>query len=411
MPTSISKTFPALRARMGDRWYYATTMTFAEAAKWIHPIGESHEPVELKNWLQRNVREERIAQISTYLRTRPQRFFNSVVVGIYGGEPEWLPVTIENAGRVQEIELGERQSTAYGIISISGNEHIFAIDGQHRIEGIRESLKQGEELAQEELSVIFVSHKLDDEGRERTRRLFTTLNKYARPVSQAEQIALNDDDSFAIVTRRLIDEQPGLSSHFIPLNQAANLLPGDEIGITTVIGLYEVVKAIALPARSRDKKALEEGPSDPERVEEIYSLAVRFWEALKDNIPPLYEAMTSDPSDKIAGKYRTQDGGNLLFRPAGLSTFSKATRVMIDRGETIANAVALLSSTSLELNDEPWRGVLWNPATKTMILKYRKLSMNLLLRSAGQAPSPQRYDTTFEYRRALGSPDAELPLA
>jgi len=44
------------------------------------------------------------------------------------------------------------------------------------------------------------------------RRIVTTLNKYARPVSQAGLIALNDDDAFAIVTRRLIDEVPGTGS-------------------------------------------------------------------------------------------------------------------------------------------------------------------------------------------------------
>jgi DNA sulfur modification protein DndB len=78
---------------MGDRWYYITTMTFAEVAKWVRPVNEIHERAEFKTWLQRQVKEERRGQIAEYLRVRPQRFFNAVVVGIYGGEPEWLPVT------------------------------------------------------------------------------------------------------------------------------------------------------------------------------------------------------------------------------------------------------------------------------------------------------------------------------
>jgi DNA sulfur modification protein DndB len=190
--TEPAKTFPGLRARMGERWYYVTTMTFADVARWVRPVDEIHERAEFKTWLQRLVKEQRKVQIAEYLRIKPQRFFNAVVVGIYGGEPEWLPVTVDNTRKLEDVELGERQATAYGVISISGNEEIFAIDGQHRVEGIREALKAGEDLAEEELTVIFVAHKTTDEGRERTRRLFTTLNKYAKPVSQGELTNIRD---------------------------------------------------------------------------------------------------------------------------------------------------------------------------------------------------------------------------
>jgi len=91
------------------------------------------------------------------------------------------------------------------------------------------------------------SHKSTDEGRERTRRLFTTLNKYAKPVSPAELIALNDDDAFAIVTRRLIESYTGLQSEFVPLAPTANIPTGNLSCITTVIALYELVRTITVP--------------------------------------------------------------------------------------------------------------------------------------------------------------------
>ncbi len=220
-----SNLFPALRAKMGDRWYYVTTMTFGEVARWIKPVDQIHERKELKTWIQRILRPERKEEIATYLVSQGQRFFNAVVAGIYGGEPEWFPIEVGESVTLKEIKLSERQTEAFGFLRLSGSEDIFAIDGQHRVEGIREALQKNGTLKDEELTVIFVSHKSTDAGRERTRRLFTTLNKYAKPVSPAELIALNDDDTFAIVTRRLIESYKGLQSEFVPLTPTANISP------------------------------------------------------------------------------------------------------------------------------------------------------------------------------------------
>ena len=51
--------FPSLRAKMGDRWYYVTTLTLDEVAQWIKPVDQIHERKELKTWIQRELRPER----------------------------------------------------------------------------------------------------------------------------------------------------------------------------------------------------------------------------------------------------------------------------------------------------------------------------------------------------------------
>ena len=70
-------------------------------------------------------------------------------------------------------------------------------------------MRENNELKREEVSVIFVSH------RNRSRRngtnatpVFTTLNRYAKPVKKSEIISLDEDDTIAIVTRKLVDEHP-----------------------------------------------------------------------------------------------------------------------------------------------------------------------------------------------------------
>jgi DNA sulfur modification protein DndB len=249
------------------------------------------------------------------------------------------------------------QATAYGVISISGKEEIFAIDGQHRVEGIREALKAGEDLAGEELTVIFVAHKTTDEGRERTRRLFTTLNKYAKPVSQAELIALNDDDTFAVVTRRLIDEYPGLNVDLVPLNPTANLAPGDKHSLTSVITLYKLVRTLTLPSGKAERRILEEGPLEPQRAEAVFATLVEYWDALKKRVPEIAAVCAAKPSQDVAGKYRTDEGGHLLLRPAGQEYFAKAVRILMDRGTALRTAVSTLAKLPMTHGEAPWRGV------------------------------------------------------
>ncbi len=394
---------------MGDRWYYVTTLTFAEVVKWFKQVDQIHDRQELKTWIQRLLRPERRTEIAAYLLKQNQRFFNAIVAGIYRGEPEWFPVEVNESVTLKDVKLGERQATAFGLLRISGNEDIFAIDGQHRVEGIREALSQGNGLAAEEQTVIFVAHKSSNEGRERTRRLFTTLNKFAKPVSKAEQIALNDDDTFAIVTRRLIDNYPGLNGEFVPLSPTANIPQGNNRCVTTVIALYDLVRTIALPTGSRERKKLELGPPNFQRVAEVYEMTVIFWDALKEHIRTIRRVLSSKPEKEMAGRFRTEAGGHVLFRPVGMQSFAKAVRVMVDRGEKVEKAVARLSIIPLQLTDEPWVGVLWNDSTKTMILKHARLAVNLFLHMVGEEPTPRTFDVLERYREALGVPEKALP--
>ena len=395
---------------MGDRWYYVTTLTLDQVARCIKPVDSIHERKELKTWIQRQLRPERKEAIATYLLNQEQRFFNAVVAGIYGGEPKWFPLEVGKSITLKEINLLERQSTAFGLLSLSGNEDIFAIDGQHRVEGIKEALLGSESLKDDELTVIFVAHKSTDKGRERTRRLFTTLNKYAKPVSQAELIALNDDDTFAIVTRRLIESYPGLRSEFVPLAPTANIPVANQTCITTVIALYDLVKTISVSAAKRgERKRLETGPPNSDRVEEIHGLVTLFWDALKKHVPPIRRVCQSSPHKNLALKYRSGSGGHLLFRPAGLQAFARAVRTMVDSGGTIQDAVETLSEVPLQLTSKPWVGVLWNPSAKTMIVKHKRLVLNLFLHMVGEQPSPKNFDLLAQYRRATGLETARLP--
>lgn len=401
--------FPCLRSRMGDWWYYVTTMTFDEVNSWVMKVDDIHERRELKTWIQRELRPERLKQISDYLKSQKQHFFNAIVVGIYRGEPEWYPIKVGRNLAMPTLRPSERSREAFGFLYLSGEEEIFAIDGQHRVEGIRSAITHKSSLAADQQCVIFVAHSETDRGRARTRRLFSTLNKYARPVSKGELVALSEDDTFAIVTRKVIDEYKYLSIGFVPLTKTANISSNDIQCITTVLGLYDLILTISLPPRSREKHQLKIGPPHESRVQRIYSLACQFWDLLRKSVPEIKAVTDSDPKKGLATKYRRRDGGHLLFRPVGMKAFAKATRTLMDRDKTIDDAVALLSKTILDLDTPPWSGVLWNEVAHRIINKNGKLAHNLFLYMVRQPLEPNNYDLLSEYRRALDSRDADLP--
>jgi DNA sulfur modification protein DndB len=279
---------------------------------------------------------------------------------------------------------------------------MFAVDGQHRVEGIKEAVRERPGLGAEEQAVIFVAHKTSPEGRQRTRRLFSTLNKYAKPVSQSELVALSEDDAFAIVTRRLIDEHPGLGPEFVPLLPSVNIPLGEKKCLTSVVGLYELTKLVAPPEIRKDKKKHETGPPSSDVVAAIWRESESFWKALQRHVSPIREVCTSDPSLELAGQYRHADGGYLLFRPVGLRAFAKAARVLMDRGESADKAVTRLAKLNLQLDHSLWRDVIWRPETKTVLHKYVRLAQNILLHEAGVKPDSKNYSVLDEYKRITG---------
>ena len=106
--------------------------------------------------------------------------FNAIFVGIYGGEPQWGEIQISKSTlALAPFEVTDDQldnlSRSVGILHFSGEEKLFAIDGQHRVAGVKlalEQIKNKNPLNEDEITVILVGHKTDQTGRERTRSNF-----------------------------------------------------------------------------------------------------------------------------------------------------------------------------------------------------------------------------------------------
>jgi len=150
---------PAIRGLLGDWVYYNSIMSAKQISEWILPdkdIRENKLPDEI---LQRNLKAKE-EQISKYLLTKEQRFFNSIIVGVYNGLPDWVEFDISAKIKELNIKTAKNINESMGLLIFHGDEKMFAIDGQRRVAGIDIANKNDKKkiLKEDNFPVIFLAH-------------------------------------------------------------------------------------------------------------------------------------------------------------------------------------------------------------------------------------------------------------
>lgn len=203
-----SKTFvPAFKAHVGDWEYYLCLMSYAQVAREINFAYQLGGNKDLGTMIQRGI-GDRTAQITEYLLTNDHRFLGSLVIAAWGGHPEYIALEMEDSSDQAVLSGVDRD---FGVLTFDGTHQFFALDGQHRLRAIKDAIMKNPDLGGEDIGVIVVPHFDNDEGRVATRRLFTNINRNAVKTNVQENIALDEDDGYAILTRRLLDDHDFLS--------------------------------------------------------------------------------------------------------------------------------------------------------------------------------------------------------
>jgi DNA sulfur modification protein DndB len=376
---------PALRGLFGDWAYYSCLMSLRELAERVSFAAEIHKSKALSDMIQRELKDGRSSDIAHYLKTNPERFFSSLVVAVYGGDPAWhqLDEIKPQGGDLDLASVSDDAVASLGFLSFTGEEKLFALDGQHRLAGIQEALQADQNIGDDEASVIFVSHRNDIHGLMRTRRLFTTLNKTAKAVTKGEIIALDEADVMAIVVRDLVENHSRFSDKHILISPTANLPTTNNSHLTTIVNLYDVLTILFSKVNAiTPVKDLQFNRPTDEELAGYRQFTIRYFTLLANAIPELKEYFASRKPAEVVKKYRHLDGGNVLFRPVGLTMFAHLTEAAI-KEHTLEKAVALLGKLPTDLSVAPYVDLLWNPSTRTLDLRRQALVRRLLLYALG----------------------------
>jgi DNA sulfur modification protein DndB len=408
---------PALRGAFGDWIYYACLMSLNDVARRVNFATDIHVNKQLSDMIQRELKGKRAKQIEEYLLGEPERFFNSLVIAVYGGRPNWFQVEIKplDAVNVRDPEELRRQiakltpeaSEALGLLRLSGDEVMFALDGQHRLAGIKAALKNNRRLGTELASVLLVAHRTDPAGLRRTRHLFATLNKTAVAISKSETIALDENDAIAIVVRRLVEEHKWFAGQRIAFVAANNVPPTNRESLTTIGNLYDVAKVVLLrniPPNERSR-FLSWRPSDSE-LKSMYEEVVAFFESMAAHFPELAQYFRAQTPVVVAKKYRHKGGGSLIFRPLGLVTLTEVA-IRLGRNIGLKRAIRRAAMLPRELRDKPLRDVLWDPKTGKIVASNRVLVRKIFLYMLGAHGGARKL--LEKYREVTGNPKATLP--
>lgn len=382
-----SHLLPAIRSHVGDWHFYTTTLSFKQIASLIKDPDEIHERKKLSNWIQREINADHALEISNYIQENQQRFLGSLIIGVYDGSPDWASINID--APIDDFNITEEQFNEIegklGFLHLTGNEKLFAIDGQHRVSGIKHVLQSdniNEDLNNESVTAIFVGHDTSsDQGILRTRRLFTTLNKKARPVSKAATIALDEDNGFAVVTRKIIDKFWLFEDNrnHITYTSTGSIPANSETLITSVVGLYEITKDLH---QSSGKKKFESVRPNDAEIEQFIQECINFFEALLDKVDGFKKVFVDH--SRTANEYRSEENNHLLFRPVGQRAFARAAQILISRGRTLEESIDALLQINLELDSQEWHHILWNPINNNMITNQLVAAETRLLTLAGE---------------------------
>lgn len=370
---------PALRAKIGDWEYYVATLTFKQVSEYVSKIDEHlHKSESLKDLIQRSITNNFLS-IKDYIINQPSVFFNSLVLAVYDDYPNW-----------QEIEFTYDDMETYqmGLLDFPGNHKIFPVDGQHRVEGIKAALKDNPGLNSQQIAAIFIGHKNDDEGKQRTRRLFTTLNRYAKPVKLDDIIALDEDDTVAITTRYLLEEYDLFTGRRVIYAKQKAIPNNNKEALTSIITLYQAnielfnvyfeEKFNKKPTKKKITEFLKYRPSE-EAIEEFKLFCIRYWDAFKTKLS-FISGYLAQPANAAMPYRNNETGGNLIFRPIGLLPFLKASLTIYKReGSTFDVILDKFNNINFNINSKPWHYVVWNPIEKKMLMNSSSLTSLLLL--------------------------------
>lgn len=386
--------FPAIKAKMGSWDYFMVKMSMRELSENVKFATDVYDDHTLSDAIQRVLNESRAkTSIATYLYKQKDRFFSSIVVAALDGNPNWYPVTMEDDPRFALFKGDKRLSDSFGVLSFDGTQNYYALDGQHRLKAIKSLVDPNSELSfhappdfkNEEVSVIVVVPRAAEEMTEfmrRYRRLFGNLNRYAKAMDTVTNIIMDEDDSFAIITRELISEHEFFKwtgrqsqSARIKTKGGKNVNKTDSY-FTSLETLYNInIKLLSSVKRINygwDANGLPVDEfrrfrPDEDVIDGLYHELNDYWNGLLSTLPILNEEPVTMRDHNATEESNTKD--SIFFWPIGQELLVDVARKLLDRQpdpdrptpETIKKALQPLKHINDNFKDVPWRHLVLIP--------------------------------------------------
>ena len=377
--------YAAIKAKMGSWDYYICKMKMRELAGEVKFASEIYEDRTLDEAIQRELKEGRVRrEIVSFLTRRPDRFFSSIVVASLGGNPRFYPVSVTDDPQFAMI-ADQGLDEGFGILTFRGDQQYYALDGQHRLRAIKtliereDGIQPPDGFANEEISVLIIvrQDRADAAFLQEYRRLFSSLNRWARSTDEDTNIIMDEDDPFAILTRRLITDHAffrweGRQKESPRIKTKGKNLNVRDVQFTSLQTLYAMNETLLTTARRETGWGPDQFSTsdfrrfrpDEDLLDQLYQELEAYWDGLLAVLPDLRLEPHTMRSHDIEPASEEEVTDHLLFWPIGQELLAKICRRVLNRvldgdkqpdAEAVADALRPLQYLEWELHRPPWR--------------------------------------------------------
>ncbi len=416
MATSVA----AMKARLGDTDYFILSMKAKELSDKVVIPRESEEwkALSIEERYQREIAYSRVKQhIAPYLANNKSRFFGAIIVAAENFEDTFEFQALSDVTTRGLTGWPKAETNKIGLLTFSGGEVLYPLDGQHRVKAIKFAISGRDEqdkeidkiafpcseLAQEDVTVILVPFE-----RKKARQIFTHVNLHARKPTTGQNIVTNDDDVVAILGREIANDLVGARL----VKFQSNTLTDRDYHFTTLSTIYNCNEAIITAITGQKLKPADKAQLPKPEKTRMYRNAVRqVWAQLLEGIETFQDALNDKEvtGDEKRCELRME---SLLGKPVAQECLVRTYLRLVDPSTNLSKQEACdnLNKLPWAINAENlkvWDRVLWMGGTDGKIdTKNRNLATDLIAYLAGEKLSDESKAELLEKYRAQ-FPDTE----
>ena len=406
-------TIAALRGKLGSTEYFVATMKAKDVADKVDILDkEEWEKLSLEEREQRKIDYNRVKNhIAPYLASDRDRFFGAIIVAVKNFNPDGFEPILEKDVIRKGLPRSEKPAaTAMGFLTFDGGEVFHSLDGQHRLKAIDFAIKGRDEkgknipglkpslqLATDDVTVIFIVH-----DRVKARKIFTKVNRYAKPTSAGQNLIIDDDDIVAVLAREVANEIIGPNL----VEYERSNLSAKATEFTTLATIAGCCEAIIL-GNFEDKKIVRT-QMPTEAKEQLYRGKVKeVWNFLLKEIR-IFADVLRDRKESGDLKRIEIRQDYMLGKPVPQACLVKAFVRLTNPPTRMSfrDAARKLNAIPWEISDKLWDRVLWTGGT--IIKGHANLATHIISYMAGEKlTEEQKEDILKRYREVFPPEERE----
>jgi DNA sulfur modification protein DndB len=251
LDAGFAHALPALRGVQGEREYYVIMCPLKIVTALLRIEEEDITP-ELK--AQRMLNKSRVPALSRYILDNRDSYTFSSLTASVDGKVDIKPLAKSGEGH------------KLGVLRVPMEAKWLINDGQHRRAAIEEALEKEPSLGSETISIVLYV----DRGLARSQQMFADLNRYAIRPTKSIGILYDHRDPISKLCQELSKEVRVFTGM---VEKAKSTISNRSRKLFTLSSIYQATRRL-----------LNKSEGDKVKVAEK-KIAIRFWNAVGDNIP------------------------------------------------------------------------------------------------------------------------------